>query len=135
MRTSSAAVAVMLVLSTAVRGSAQVPLPVGVWGGQGIQLTVTADGARIDYGCDSGTIDEPLKAGASGKITARGTHRFGQGGPRGGDDPAAKVHKAMFEGTVEGKSLRLTVLLPELGRTVGEFVLEFGRRAALDRCG
>jgi len=131
----SAAILLMLVFNASPGGSAQATLPTGIWGGQGIQLTVTDDGARVDYGCDSGTIDARVQLDSSGKFTARGTHTFGQGGPRRRDDPAVKVHKASFGGIHEGKTLRLTVLLPDLERKLGDFALELGRRAVLDRCG
>jgi hypothetical protein len=116
--------------------SAQTPVPGGVWGGKGIQLTVTAAGATIDYGCDTATIDERLLlSGSSGKFTARGTHSFGRGGPRHPDDRASKGHRARYEGTLNGSSMRLSVFLPDLDRRVGEFTLQLGQRAALERCG
>jgi hypothetical protein len=115
--------------------SAQSPVPTGVWGGKGIQLTVTAGGATIDYGCDAGTIDEQLLAGSSGKFTARGKHSFGRGGPRQPDDAAPKPHRARYEGTLNGNTIRLSVFLPDLARQVGEFTLERDRRADLERCG
>jgi hypothetical protein len=135
MRISSAAAVVLLLLGAELRGLATAPLPAGIWGGQGIELTVSAEGARIDYGCDSGTIDERLQTDSTGKLTARGTHTFGQGGPRRPGEPAAKVHKASFTGIQEGQTMRMTVHLPDLGRQLGEFVLQLGHRASLDRCG
>jgi hypothetical protein len=137
MRNTSWSAAALLVLgfNAGASGSSQATLPTGIWGGQGIQLTVTDDGARLDYGCDSGTIDGRVQLDSSGKFVARGSHTFGQGGPRGRGDSAVKVHKASFEGTQEGKTLRLTVLLPELKRKLGDFALQLGRRASLERCG
>ena len=131
----SAAVLLVFVFNGGARGSSQATLPTGIWGGQGIELTVTDDGARVDYGCDAGTIDTRVQLDSSGKFTARGTHKFGQGGPRQHGDPAVKIHKASFEGIHEGKTLRLTVLLPDLERKLGDFALQLGRRAVLERCG
>jgi len=115
--------------------SAQEPVPTGVWGGKGIQLTVTADGAGVDYGCDSGTIDERLQQDSHGKFSARGTHVFGSGGPRNPGDPAPKPRQARYEGVRKGGKLELTVLLPELNRNLGKFTLELGKHPTLERCG
>jgi hypothetical protein len=127
----------LLVLFSAGGGaqSAPMPVPVGVWGGQGIQLTVTATGATIDYGCDSGTIDGRMTTDSSGKIASGGTHSFGSGGPRRAGDPRPKQHKARYEGSRNGDALQLTVFLPVLGRKLGEFSLQLGRRPTLERCG
>ena len=115
--------------------TAQEPVPAGVWGGKGIQLTVTATGAAIDYGCDSGTIDEPLRSDPRGKFSAHGSHAFGRGGPRQPGDPAPKARQARYEGTRKGDSLQLTVTLPELNRKLGEFSVQLGQRPTLERCG
>jgi len=114
---------------------AQQPVPNGVWGGNGIQLTVTAKGAVIDYGCDSGTIDEQLRPDSRGRFSARGTHMFGRGGPRQPGDPAPKPREARYEGMRKGNTLELTVLLPDLNRKPGEFTVQLGQRPTLERCG
>src|SRR5688572_19381216 len=115
--------------------SAQEPVPKGTWGGNGIELKVTANGAGVDYGCDSGTIEGKLEADSGGKFSARGTHVFGQGGPRNPGDPAPKPSEARYEGVRNGDKLELTVLLPELKRNLGKFTLQLGQRPTLERCG
>ena len=111
------------------------PVPTGVWGGKGIQMTVTASGATIAYDCDAGRIDERLQTDASGKFTANGTHAFGRGGPRYKGEPRPKPHAARYVGELNGKKMNVTISLPDLGRKVGEFSLELGKRGLLDRCG
>ena len=115
--------------------STKTPVATGIWGGKGIQITVTASGATIEYDCDAGRIDERLQADASGKFIANGTHAFGRGGPRYEGEPRPKPHVARYEGHVNGKKMDVTISLPDLGRKVGEFSLELGKRALLDRCG
>lgn len=115
--------------------SAQNAVPVGSWGGEGIQVKVKTDGAAIDYGCDSGTIDEPLRTDKHGKFSARGTHTFGSGGPRNMGDPAPKPRQARYTGVRDGNTLQLTVYLPDLNRKIGEFTLRLGHSATLERCG
>lgn len=106
----------------------------GVWGGTGIQLTVTATGATIEFGCGSGSIDEQLVVDRSGRISAQGTYTFGRGGPIDPGDPPLMAHPAQYTGTIEGTTLRLTVFLPDVSRKVGDFVLVRGRQSSLDRC-
>jgi len=106
----------------------------GVWGGDGIQMTVTATGASIDYGCDAGTVDEPLTFDLNERFSLQGTYAFGRGGPREAGDPPSKLHAARYEGTSDGRRLTLTVVLPDLARMAGEYRLEFGRQGSLDRC-
>jgi hypothetical protein len=110
-------------------------VPTGVWGGKGIQLTVTEKGADIDYGCDSGTIEGRLKTDARGRFVAIGTHVFGTGGPRNPGDPAPRSRQARYEGVRTGNKLELTVELPELNRNLGKFTVELGQRPSLERCG
>jgi hypothetical protein len=114
---------------------AQEPVPTGVWGGKGIQLTVTESGAGIDYGCDSGTIEGRPESDSHGKFFARGTHAFGRGGPRKQGDPAPKPRQAQYGGVRKGDKLELEVLLPELNRNLGKFTLRLGKRPILERCG
>ena len=115
--------------------SASIHVPTGVWGGKGIQLTVTATGAILDYGCDTGTVGERLSSDPSGKFVAHGTHVFGVGGPRQMGDVAPKPHRARYEGTRKGEVIQLTVSLPALERKLGEFTLQLSRRAALNDAG
>jgi hypothetical protein len=135
----STVVAVPMIVVTLVTNvgaqSAGLPVPVGVWGGQGIQLTVREAGSTISYNCASGTITEPLLVNPAGRFVVRGTHTFGLGGPRLSGASSRRSHKATYEGVVDGHMMKLTVSLPDLGRTVGDFTLELGRRAALERCG
>jgi len=101
----------------------------GVWGGPGIQLTVTAAGATADYGCDIGFVSEPLVLDHS-KFSATGTYTYSAsltGTPE-------KPHPARYEGTAGETTMELRVYLVDLARTVGPFQLALGRSAVLARC-
>jgi hypothetical protein len=115
--------------------SAQERLPTGVWGGKGMQLTVREEGAAIDYGCDSGTIDGRIQPDSRGNFGARGTHVFGRGGPSEQGESAPKPIQARYDGVRMGDKLELTVVLPELNRNLGKFTLQLGQRPTLERCG
>ena len=127
--------AISIIACTLGTPSAQEPVRDGVWGGKGIQMTVTAEGAAIDYGCDSGTIEGSIQTDSKGKFHARGTHVFGRGGPRKPGEPIRKPHDARYEGVRRGNKIELNVLLPELNRNLGKFDLKFGEHPTLERCG
>lgn len=106
----------------------------GVWGGDGIKMTVTATGAILEFDCDGGAINEPLLFAHVGKFTAAGTYSFGRGGPRQLGDPPATAHPARYEGDIDGKAMQLSIFLADLSRNMGTFKLELGRQAVLERC-
>ena len=111
------------------------PVPTGVWGGTGIQMTVNADNARIDYGCDSGAIDQKLVVDHAGNFEAKGTHSFGRGGPRQSDEAGPKAREARFVGNIKENKMQVTVELVDLDRKLGPFTLKLGANPTLDRCG
>jgi hypothetical protein len=115
--------------------TAQESVPAGEWGGKGIQLIVTEKGGTVDYGCDSGTIDERLTLDARGRFTVRGTHAFGRGGPRRQGDAPPRPRQAIYQGVRKGQKLEVTVSLPDLNRKLGPFTLERDKPPTLERCG
>ena len=109
-------------------------LAAGVWGGVGIQLTVSPTRSTLDFGCDVGSIDGAVALTRSGDFVVSGSYAFGRGGPRQPTDPPLTPHAARYEGTTDGRTLRLSVFLPELSRRIGDYELVLGRPASLDRC-
>jgi len=106
----------------------------GRWGGVGIRLDVTEEGARLEYDCASGTIDEPLVVDADGFLEAHGVHVFDQAGPIQPGDPQPPQHPALYRGRVDGDRLSLTVTLLDTRRVVGTFDLGLGHPPELDKC-
>ncbi|HKP69118.1 MAG TPA: hypothetical protein VJV05_07535 [Pyrinomonadaceae bacterium] len=135
MRLVTALMMSMLACQVGETRMANEPVPTGVWGGKGIQLTVTEEGGLIDYGCDSGTIDQRLQTDSHGKFSAKGAHIFGRGGPRRPGDAASKPRDAQYEGVRKEDELEITVRLPELDRNVGTFTVRLGQSPTLERCG
>ena len=111
-----------------------VPVPTGSWGGEHIQLVVTEAGAKVEYDCAFGRIDEPLLRDKEGNFEARGVHAFERGGPRQLGEPAPEPHPARYEGWTDGRQMRLTVTLPDKGKVVGSFSLGLGRQPLLEKC-
>lgn len=102
----------------------------GTWGGKGIVVQVTDDGATVDYDCAHGTI-ERIEFKGDG-FEARGTHTFESFGPtRGGGESA---RPARYTGRVSGDEMTLTVTLTDTLQEVGTFSLARGRRVRIVKC-
>jgi hypothetical protein len=104
----------------------------GNWGGQNIQLTVNDAGAQVQFSCSHGTIDEALVL-KDGKFSARGTFIREGPGPLREDDPPAK-QPAVYRGSVQDKTMTLTVTLDKTNEQVGSFELEFDTPGRVRRC-
>lgn len=128
--------ALMIGISFAAAGCTTAPTPLvalGPWGGPHIGMQVTATGARLEYDCAEGVIEQPLRADADGWVTATGVHIPGHGGPiREGEILPAL--RARYEGRLAGDQMRLLVILIETGVELGEFELRRGRSGVLVRC-
>lgn len=106
---------------------------VGIWGGTGIRLDITASDAAIEYDCAHGTIDQPIVADRAGRFSARGTHVREHGGPIRIDEPPDR-HPATYEGELSGNSLRLAVTLVDTHQTAGTFSATLNGAARLVKC-
>ena len=125
-----------IAIGLAAAGCATGPTPIiapGPWGGSHVSLQVTSTGARLEYDCAEGVIDEPLRPDAEGRFTAMGTHTPGHGGPiREGEIlPAVR---ARYDGQVKGDEMSLLVTLTEGGSRLGPFQLRRGSSSLLIRC-
>lgn len=106
----------------------------GAWGSDQLVLTVAANDATIESGCDSGRIAVPIVPDRAGRFSVSGTYAFGRGGPSQPGDPPMRGHAARYDGTIDGRTMQLTIFLPDLSRTLGPFQLSFGRKNLFDRC-
>ena len=109
------------------------PLPLGDWGGVGIQLTVTATGGEAEFDCATGTIDVPLTA-VDGHFDAEGTFTLGHGGPA-VEDEVPDTRTARYVGDVGDGTLHLEVRFEGADPTdPATFVLRRGEAGLLRRC-
>jgi hypothetical protein len=109
-------------------------VPTGSWGGEHIRLVVTDEGAKVEYDCGFGTIDEPLRLDKKNNFQAHGTHVFERGGPYHVGEPPPQRHPVTYHGWTDGRQMRLTVTLLETGKDVGTFALGLGRPPQLEKC-
>ena len=112
---------------------------VGVWGGDGVQATLTATGGTIEFECASASIEEPLVPGPNGRFRATGRLFVAAGGPAIFPVPEGREPRPLkYRGRVDGKRMRLAILRPK-PRWPGEkrrsvYQLEKGRPAHLEKC-
>lgn len=108
------------------------PLAEGIWGGPGIQMTVSPQGAVLDLDCANGAIDGPVTVGSDGRFRASGTYAVEHGGPvREGEE---KGRPAVYEGRVEGKKLTLVITLTGEKEALGTWELTQGRAGRIMKC-
>jgi hypothetical protein len=111
-------------------------LPEGTWGGRGVVLRVTAQGASVEYDCAHGTIEGQIELDAKGRFDVNGTF-VPEGGPVSvpADGSAAeKSFKARYRGQVEGKKLTLNVTVAEAGGEQDPITLTHGQEPNLVKC-
>jgi len=134
-KANKGACALALALGFAAAGCAN-PTPVialGAWGGSHVRMDVTSTGARLEYDCAEGVIEEPLRPDPEGRFTAAGVHTPGHGGPiRVGE--VLPSFRARYEGRVDGEQMSLLVTLTETRAMLGTFELRRGSSGLLTRC-
>ena len=105
----------------------------GIWGSDHISLEVSKDSARVEYDCARGTINGPLTLDRRGRFNLSGTHIREHGGPvRIMERP--KSQPARYTGTTDGRTMSLTVTLPETNEVIGTFVLVRGNSGRVYKC-
>ena len=103
-----------------------------VWGGQHVEITMNATGAKIEFDCASGTIAAPLKVDAQGKFQSDGTYTRERPGPVMKDgNPAVP---ARYSGVIAGDTMHLEIVLSKSKESVGSYVLTRGQPGRVFKC-
>ena len=105
----------------------------GDWGGEHIQMTVTASGAHLEFDCASGDIATPLVVDETGQLTIEGVYIPERpGAVRIGDEPDRKAVR--YSGRLAEKTLVLDVTLIESKDTIGHFTMTLDLAARVRKC-
>ena len=105
----------------------------GSWGAEHIGIVVSENGAKLEYDCAHGSIDEPLIVEENGEFEAVGVHVREHGGPiRLGEIP--DEHPAHYKGYVKGNKMTLTVTLIDSEQKIGTFSLTRGAPPRVHKC-
>ena len=102
----------------------------GAWGGTGLLLRVTDDGATIEADCANGSIAKPLVMDGGGNFSVEGTWIPEARGPVRDEEPARQ--RARYTGRVEGKTMTLEIGIGD--DRVGTFTLTHGSEGRLRKC-
>ena len=79
-----------------------------IWGGDHVEMAITADGARLEFDCATGAIAERVRPNAQGAFKVNGTFTPESRGPV-RDDAAPRALKATYSGTITGDAMSLRV--------------------------
>lgn len=104
----------------------------GIYGGDRVNATFTANGARLEFDCAFAKIDGAVLPDGDGRFVARGRYLADHAGPIEGDT-ATRAVAAVFEGRIAGDTLRIEL------KVTGEdstrvLTLVRGQRVKLVRC-
>jgi hypothetical protein len=106
----------------------------GVWGGDHIAMEVTASGADISYDCAHGSIKEEIVPDREGKFVVKGVHVKEHPGPiRVNEDTSGQP--AIYQGSIDGDTMTMTVKLSGSDETIGTFTLTRGKTGRVRKCG
>jgi hypothetical protein len=106
-------------------------IPIGVWGGEHINIDVAEKSASIEYDCAHGLIQGPLVVDANGRFNLRGTHTPERGGPiRADEQPQSQP--ADYVGSISGNKMTLTLKLK--GAEDEVFTLYKDKQGELFKC-
>jgi hypothetical protein len=105
----------------------------GTWGGAGIRIEVTEQGAEVELDCAHGTIRARLDLDSAGDFSAAGVFVREHPGPvREGHEP--KEQPATYSGSLREGVLTLRIRVTETGETVGSFSLTHGSEGRVRKC-
>ena len=106
-------------------------IPTGNWGGQHINIKVTAQSATIEYDCATGAIQGPLVVDRNGNFKLRGTHRMERGGPVRADATPRDL-PATYTGSIRGNTMTFNLKVNDA--EVETFKLTKGQEGELFKC-
>lgn len=109
------------------------PIAAGDWGGIGISLVATEQGAQLELDCALGEISGPLVLDPEGGFSINGTFTAEHGGPV-REDEMLESEPATYAGVVDGDQMTLTIHLLERGTISGPFALERDGTSLLRKC-
>jgi hypothetical protein len=96
-------------------------------------MTVAADGARVEFDCAHGSIDEPPVLDSDGQFSLSGAYVRERGGPVHEGEPEDR-QAAIYFGRLQGSRVTLSLQLAEDATTIGPFTAALGQPGTLIKC-
>ena len=104
-----------------------------IWGGRGVTMRMSAQGATLEFDCAHGSITQPIKPDAKGEFKASGTYTAERGGPVLKANPPRDV-PAVYRGVIDGDSMRLEIVMSDKDQSPAPLTLTRGNAGRLVKC-
>ena len=108
-------------------------VPPSLWGGPHVSLEVSDGGARVEFDCAHGTVDEPFLLDSDGRFDLRGAYVREHGGPIREGEPEER-RAASYSGRFRGTRLDFSIRLIDDGTVIGPFTAVRDRPPELLKC-
>ena len=105
----------------------------GTWGGKRIGMEITAHGTVIEFDCAHAAINESFVADRNGRFDLKGTYEAERPGPQRAG-ASSNERPSRYTGSVNGKSMTLTITLTDTNETIGTFTLTHGVATQIVKC-
>ena len=119
----------LIVVCIACGGSPSSPSLQGQWGGDHASLIVGDAASHIEFDCAHGDFTGAMTT----SFSLAGTFVREHGGPIREGEPL-DTHPAVYNGSIRGSSMTLTVRLSDTNETVGTFTLTRGVMGRVVKC-
>jgi hypothetical protein len=104
-----------------------------IWGGRGVTMRMTGQGAMLEFDCAHGSITQPIKPDAKGEFRGSGTYTAERGGPVLKADQPHDI-PAMYRGVIDGDSMRLEIVVSDKDQSPAPLTLTRGNAGRLVKC-
>lgn len=105
----------------------------GTWGGLHLRMEVTDKGARLEYDCAHGSINQKIVVDAGGHFEVGGVYVPERGGPIRQDQETSE-QPVVYIGTVRGQSMTVRVKFAGEDEEGETFTLTHGSEGQLMKC-
>ena len=109
------------------------PVPLGIWGGDHVTMTILATGTHVELDCAHGDFSGVLSTDSRNQFSVAGTFVREHGGPV-REDQTPDTHPAMYAGSLQSNSMALTIRLSDTGDLIGSFSLVLGAQGRIVKC-
>ena len=109
------------------------PLAAGTWGGDHVEMTVTASGAHLEFDCASADLPKAPVVDDQGKLAADGTYTREHGGALRQDEVPDR-HPSRFTGQLKDKTLTFDITLVDSKEAAGQFVVALDAPSRIRKC-
>ena len=130
---ASTCLAAMLVACAGSPAGPGQQLAAGAWGGDHVQMSVSANDASVEFDCAHGSVAQGIRLDASNRFDVAGVYVREHGGPVRVDE-VPDSHPARYSGIVNGGVMQLTITTTDDNRAVGSFVLVLGQAGRIVKC-